>query len=211
VQLLTVERLVERTARELGVAGGAQPELADLNLDQTAELELGSVLTAVLVASPVARSVYQRVTAAVEVDEERITEYYRRNLASLGEPEARLARLLSDRTIHDGRCEQRLGWVVPAQLAGALGRAVAGTAAGQVSEPVLVGGDRWTVAVDEVRPARVPALADVRDRIAAELRDAARRHAFVSWVERARQTRVRLRDGYEHPADPRQPDNTHRH
>jgi [acyl-carrier-protein] S-malonyltransferase len=76
---------------------------------------------------------------------------------------------------------------------------------------VTVAGGRWLVAVDEVRPGRVPSLAEARERIVAELAGAARRHAFVSWVERARRDRVVLREGYEHPADPRQPDNTHRH
>ncbi|SHE59345.1 DUF7158 domain-containing protein [Streptoalloteichus hindustanus] len=57
-----------------------------------------------------------------------------------------------------------------------------------------------------------PAPADrARERIGALLRGAARRRAFVEWLDRARATRVRLAPGYEHPGDPRQPDNTHRH
>ena len=82
---------------------------------------------------------------------------------------------------------------------------------GQASGVVTVAGGRWTVVVDGVRAGRVAELDEVRGRIVAELAGAARRHAFVSWVERARRDRVVLHEGYEHPADPRQPDNTHRH
>ncbi|MDD4867023.1 MAG: malonyl CoA-ACP transacylase, partial [Mycobacterium sp.] len=43
------------------------------------------------------------------------------------------------------------------------------------------------------------------------LRGAARRHAFRVWLDARRAALVRLAPGYEHPGDPRQPDNTHRH
>jgi [acyl-carrier-protein] S-malonyltransferase len=58
----------------------------------------------------------------------------------------------------------------------------------------------------EVRP-----LTEVRALIERELLGAARRQAFARWLDTARAELVRLRSGYEHPGDPRQPDNTHRH
>lgn len=195
VQLLTVERLVEQA-----VAGwGAQPDEADeaVDVDRIAGLELGSVLTAVLLSSPAARRAYRRVTEGLEPTEEQIADYYRRNRDDFDEPETRLVRLVPD--VHDGRNEQALGWVRADQLPGTSGAVV------------TVAGGRWLVVVDEVRDRRVPELAEVRERIVTELGGAARRHAFVSWVERARRDRVVLHEGYEHPADPRQPDNTHRH
>jgi [acyl-carrier-protein] S-malonyltransferase len=192
VQLLTVERLVEQTAAGWGADSGEVDEMVEL--DQITGLELGSVLTAVLLSSPAARTVYWRVTEGLEPTEEQIADYYRRNRDDLTEPETRLVRLVPD--VHDGRSEQSLGWVLPSQLP---------------SGPVTVAGGRWRVVVDDVRPGRVPGLAEARERIVTELGGAARRHAFVSWVERARQDRVVLHEGYEHPADPRQPDNTHRH
>jgi [acyl-carrier-protein] S-malonyltransferase len=186
-----------------------------IELDQTAELELGSVLTAVLLSSSAARIVYRRVTAGLVPTGEQVADYHRRNRDALAEPGTRLARLVpadaAGNTVHDGRMEQSLGWVRPDQLAGELGRAVTETVAGQPSGPVTVAGGRWLVAVDGVRAARAPELAEARERIVTELAGAARRHAFVSWVERARRDRVVLHEGYEHPADPRQPDNTHRH
>lgn len=56
-----------------------------------------------------------------------------------------------------------------------------------------------------------PALDEVRDRIAATLRGAARRRAFRLWLDARCAELVELAPGYEHPGDPGQPDNTHRH
>ncbi|HTY32573.1 DUF7158 domain-containing protein [Mycobacterium sp.] len=61
-------------------------------------------------------------------------------------------------------------------------------------------------------PSRVgPPLAEVRPAIAEHLQGAARRRAFRVWLDARRAALVRLAPGYEHPGDPRQPDNTHRH
>lgn len=47
--------------------------------------------------------------------------------------------------------------------------------------------------------------------LAAHLRGAAHRRAFRIWLDGRRAALVELAPGYEHPGDPRQPDNTHRH
>ncbi|ULE33928.1 DUF7158 domain-containing protein [Mycobacterium sp. IDR2000157661] len=47
--------------------------------------------------------------------------------------------------------------------------------------------------------------------IIADLLGAARRRAFRLWLDARCAVVVQLAPGYEHPADPRQPDNTHRH
>jgi [acyl-carrier-protein] S-malonyltransferase len=47
--------------------------------------------------------------------------------------------------------------------------------------------------------------------IADHLRGAARRRAFRVWLDARCAELVELASGYEHPGDPRQPDNTHRH
>jgi [acyl-carrier-protein] S-malonyltransferase len=47
--------------------------------------------------------------------------------------------------------------------------------------------------------------------IAEHLRGAARRRAFRRWLDARCAELVELAPGYEHPGDPRQPDNTHRH
>jgi [acyl-carrier-protein] S-malonyltransferase len=56
-------------------------------------------------------------------------------------------------------------------------------------------------------PSRFAADAD----IATHLRDAARRRTFRLWLDARCASAVQLAPGYEHPGDPRQPDNTHRH
>lgn len=66
-------------------------------------------------------------------------------------------------------------------------------------EPVTTAGPGWTR-----RPA---APADV----ARELLGAARRRAFATWLDQRRAELTVLAPGYEHPGDPRQPDNTHKH
>ncbi|OMC32414.1 malonyl CoA-ACP transacylase [Mycobacterium colombiense] len=56
-----------------------------------------------------------------------------------------------------------------------------------------------------------PPLDQVRSAIEEHLRGAARRRAFRLWLDARRAALVELAPGYEHPGDPRQPDNTHRH
>ena len=68
---------------------------------------------------------------------------------------------------------------------------------------VTTGG--WRIAVPQ------PDLADVNEAIRAHLLGAARRRAFRRWLDERRAALVWLAPGYEHPGDPRQPDNTHKH
>lgn len=61
-------------------------------------------------------------------------------------------------------------------------------------------------------PAAVgPPLEQIRWLIGEHLLGAARRRAFRIWLDERRAALVELAPGYEHPGDPRQPDNTHRH
>jgi [acyl-carrier-protein] S-malonyltransferase len=61
------------------------------------------------------------------------------------------------------------------------------------------------------RVASEPELAEVRPLIAEHLRGATRRRRFRMWLDQRRADLVWLAPGYEHPGDPRQPDNTHKH
>ncbi|MDH6197943.1 [acyl-carrier-protein] S-malonyltransferase [Mycobacterium frederiksbergense] len=69
----------------------------------------------------------------------------------------------------------------------------------------LAGPNGW-----HARPV-APPLDEVRDRITAHLRASARRRAFRQWLDARCGVLVELAPGYEHPGDPRQPDNTHKH
>ncbi len=64
----------------------------------------------------------------------------------------------------------------------------------------------WCAATLEAPPPET-----ARPLIVAHLRGAARRRAFRLWLDSRCAALVRLAPGYEHPGDPRQPDNTHRH
>jgi [acyl-carrier-protein] S-malonyltransferase len=58
---------------------------------------------------------------------------------------------------------------------------------------------------------RNPRRFDSNTEVADHLRGAARRRAFRLWLDARCAELVELAPGYEHPGDPRQPDNTHRH
>ena len=61
------------------------------------------------------------------------------------------------------------------------------------------------------RVALAPPLEEVRWSIVGVLSAAARRRAFRRWLDARVAELVELAPGYEHPGDPSQPDNTHRH
>jgi [acyl-carrier-protein] S-malonyltransferase len=123
----------------------------------------------------------------------------------------------------DSSSRLEIGSVAAAALAEPLARVMFAhvTAAVDVSEAEVAGyhdrnplrfaapsdaGNGWRTATSVAPP-----LDAVRPLIAAHLRDAARRRAFRLWLDARRAELVRLAPGYEHPGDPRQPDNTHRH
>lgn len=122
----------------------------------------------------------------------------------------------------DGTARHEVGSVIAAALADPLARALYV----DLTRDVTVGDDE-IAAYHRRNPLRfadrrrgpdgwwsepvAPALAQVRDQVAAHLTAAARRRAFRISLEQLRAELVRLAPGFEHPGDPRQPDNTHRH
>ena len=68
-----------------------------------------------------------------------------------------------------------------------------------------VGTDGW-----RGRPVEA-AFDDAQAEIAQHLLGVARRREFRRWLDVRRAELVHLSPGYEHPGDPRQPDNTHKH
>ena len=155
-QLLVTERVVAVEAATRDLRQDGAPTEHELLPDATARLEIGSVASAVLTESALARALFADVTADVDVTEQDIAAYHARN---------------------------------PFRFAGA----------------------RRTATGWDLAPSEPPPLADVCAAIAAELRGAARRRAFATWLDGRRAELVRLEPGYEHPGDPRQPDNTHKH
>ncbi|OBG15086.1 malonyl CoA-ACP transacylase [Mycolicibacterium celeriflavum] len=118
-----------------------------------------------------------------------------RGLTTAGAPTE--AALLPDMTVR-----MELGSVAASVLADPLARAVFA----EVTSEIDVTDDE--VASYRARnPLRFNGVAEV----AAHLRAAARRRAFRLWLDARCAAVVQLAPGYEHPGDPRQPDNTHRH
>jgi [acyl-carrier-protein] S-malonyltransferase len=144
------------------------PSEQELLPDVTARLELGSVTSAVLSESPLARSLYALITEDVEVTEGEVKAYHARNPYRFALPN-------------------------------------------RVAEPGSPSSNRGMGAGWDIPAGEPPPLHSVRAAIAAELHAAARRRAFATWLDGRRAELVRLAPGYEHPGDPRQPDNTHRH
>jgi [acyl-carrier-protein] S-malonyltransferase len=94
--------------------------------------------------------------------------------------------------------------------ASALADPLARTLYGHVTACISVT-DAAVVDYHRRNPNRFPGNPDPLAAIAAMLRGAARRRAFRIWLDQRRAALVWLAPGYEHPGDPRQPDNTHRH
>ena len=95
---------------------------------------------------------------------------------------------------------------------------IGSVAAGVLADPMARAVFAHVTAGVDVDPAAVadyhrrnPGRFDSDAALADHLRGAARRRAFRLWLDQRRAALVRLAPGYEHPGDPRQPDNTHRH
>ncbi|WP_405003320.1 hypothetical protein OHV13_02060 [Kitasatospora purpeofusca] len=190
-QVLLTEALCEAVAAERGLA--VHPEAAPARLDQQAAVELGSVTAAAYEGSAAVRAVCAEVTADVEPSAAEVAHY--RALTELTErpPSAVSWRL----ALPDGSTFDAAPETLPLALSDALRAAPPG-------ERVTAAG--WTA----TRLGTVSAPAPAPD-ASAVVRAAARRAAFVRWLDHARATRITLVPGLEHPGDPAQPDNHHRH
>ena len=205
VQVLVAERLVAVEATARGLDATDAPGLFDLAPDRAAMLGLGSVAADLLTRSPLARKVFVAVTAQVTVPRETVAQFYERNPERFRAPEERVV----THAVDGGPARRRV--LRRGQLAGPVEAAVFAAAAGDTIGPVRDPLGTHVVVVEEVRPARVRPLAEVRDEITAHLVAGARRRAFTAWLDRHAAADVALEPGFEHPGDPGQPDNTHRH
>lgn len=154
-QLLVTERVIAAEAAAAGFTADGAPTEDQLLPDNSARLEIGSVASAAL-ADPLARAMFTRVTATVDVGDGEVADYHARN---------------------------------PLRFAA-----------------TSDAGNGWRTATVDTPP-----LHAVHTLIAEHLRGVARRRVFRLWLDARCAELVRLAPGYEHPGDPRQPDNTHRH
>jgi len=202
VQVLVAERLVRVEADARGLTSDDAPELVELAPDRAAMLGLGSVAADVLTRNPLARTVFVAVTADVRVPEVDIERFHTANPERFEVAEQRVVRHLPDGPLRTLRRGEWTGAVEDAVFAAEVGAVV-----GPIVDPL----GSHTLVVEEVRPARTRSLAECRAEIEAHLVAGVRRRAFTAWLDRHAAASVRLAHGYEHPGDPGQPDNTHRH
>lgn len=183
-QVLLTEALCEAVAAERGLP--VAPD-GPARLDQQAAVELGSITAAAYEGSAAVRAVHDAVTAEVEPAPADVAHYR----AVTARPAAERWRL----ALPDGELEADPD-TLPTALVEALRAAPAG-------EWVTAG--HWTAAL--LATGTTPEAPDPTP----ALRAAARRSAFVRWLDRERARRLTLVEGLEHPGDPGQPDNHHRH
>ncbi|MFI6447689.1 hypothetical protein [Kitasatospora sp. NPDC050543] len=185
-QVILTEELCTAEAAGRGLDVGAAPPV---RLDQRAAVELGSITAAAFEGSAAVRALYEAVTAEVTVTPEEVAGY---RAATARPAQGSLWRIVTP----DGEFEAD-----PQTLPDALATALRSVEPGQ---QVVVG--EWTAALAGERRAG-PTETDPKPQLLA----AARRTAFVRWLDHARAHRLQLIPGLEHPGDPAQPDNHHRH
>jgi [acyl-carrier-protein] S-malonyltransferase len=185
IQMLTVVSVLEHEATRRGLA-------ASIPMPDADRVELGGIAAAALAKAPPAAAVFYAITAAVRITPADVSAYWVAN-PELAADETRLVRhVRAGRPVNGGRPYRiRRGEF--------LGDLVFAAAHGDRVED---GPDRFEVL--GVTECVVPD-------IAALLLGAARGRVFARWLDVQLRDRVVLAPGAEHPADPSQPDHTHRH
>jgi [acyl-carrier-protein] S-malonyltransferase len=204
-QRVVLRRLLEAAARGLAPSDDLpfRPDPAFL----------GAATADVLATSPAARAVYAAVTAGERADEADLLAYYRRNLDRFTRPDRWTVRVARSAPDLDAATPVP---VDPATLPPAVRSALTGqpVAIDDQAVPVAAQPGPWAGAhavLDAVRPGGVRAYDEVRDEIAAVVLDRRRQLAFARWLDARAAAVITLEPGYEHPADPDNPDATHRH
>ncbi|MEV4292076.1 hypothetical protein AB0K40_41780 [Nonomuraea bangladeshensis] len=227
-QVVLTEVLCETIARAEGLAPLEGPPL-----DRLSAVELGSINSAAYNGSPWVRAVFEHVTTATAMPAEWRP---RPSRPSAGAHHVR-HRLFPDRAAAERAIAddlESLGQVDLASLPAALAEAIARHPYGALVGPVQ---DRWGWHVALVTPGPpaapppsptrppdegeaippMPELPQPQQRprspeaAYSDLLQAARRRTFARWLDRTRAEKVALVPGLEHPGDPRQPDNHHKH
>lgn len=210
-QVVLTEALLDAECRRRGLS----PESAVVaDLDGVGRVELGSVDAAALESSAAARAVYRALTADVTPTAAEIAEYGRWYADRYGTAEVRvvshvlgadpvgLASAVSTAERMDVR---------PGDLPAPVDAVIFAADPGEWSAPVRSALGWHLVRVEQVRAAAAPDPARVRALVVAELTPGVRRRRYRGWVDWRRAAAVRVSRGYEHPADPGQPDHLHQH
>lgn len=161
-----------------------------LELDALAAIQLGSITAAAWRTHPAVSAVYPTiVNDNPELTPPRTEQQWLVRIATGPTPAAAAeANPVS------------IGWTTLADLP----LAIADAAREATAEPVASGGVWHRVVVDKSDVLPVAGPPAVR-------RNGVALRTFARWLDRQRARSVRVADGFEHPGDPGQPDNTHQH
>ncbi|MBF9069606.1 DUF7158 domain-containing protein [Streptacidiphilus fuscans] len=201
-QVLLTERVLRDHARR---HDRPAPPDAPRPLPQSARIELGSVLAAVLATSPAAWAAYDLVTATVTVPEEAVRAY----AAGAATDDSRRTERRSvvhrfrGQPVNQGRPYLVARHELPPPVAAVV-------FAGPVGAVVEPSPDHWFTLGKLELPARADPAAEALAAARDTLTGSQRRQVFAEWTSR-QVARVTLMPGFEHPADIRQPDATHHH
>ena len=185
IQVLTVASVLEHEAKRRGLT-------VSTPMPEVDPAELGGIAAAALAHAPRAAAVFSAVVDAVTVTDSDLAACHAANPELVAE-EIRLVRhTRAGQPVNGGRPYRM-------RRSDLFGDLVFAAAVGDV-----VGDGRDALEVLGLAESTVPD-------IAATLLSAARRRAFARWLDLQLRDRVVLAPGSEHPADPAQPDHTHRH
>jgi [acyl-carrier-protein] S-malonyltransferase len=193
-QVLLTEELCRVELARVGAESGLDG--APRSLSQAESLHLGSINAAAWSSSSAMPALYDLVTEPTPAAApDTATRTWYRVTHAVAESALEAAAV----------AETSLGWTtlddLPAALAAELRALPLGTRVGPVRTGL--GWHFATVTVTEVRPAEpAPYI---------EATDAPRLAAFNRWLDQRRSALITNAPGFEHPGDPSQPDNTHRH
>ena len=190
-QVLIVETLCQQTSPDDGTD--------DPELDAAAAADLGSIVAAAYQANPGVRAAYRRLGSTLrDPKPEGATPLPHT-------PQFRLRQALRRNPQHPMPPLREMGWVCPGDIPEAMGKALPNAEPGRLIGPVRSSLGEHLFVVDDVRDR--PST----DATRAHANESDRRRMFLDWLARQRRDRVVEVAGYEHPADPRQPDHQHRH
>lgn len=185
VQVLAVRALLAHEAARRGLPDSGP-------LPDTDRVSVGTIAAAALAQSPHAAAVFAAVTADVTVSAGEVDAYRAANPELAGEEVRVVRHIRAGRPVNAGRPYRVRRTEVLGSLVFAAPRGAVVTSGRDVLEVVDI------------------AEASGTD-VAALLLAAARAATFARWLDVQVRDRVQRGPGAEHPADPSQPDHTHRH
>jgi [acyl-carrier-protein] S-malonyltransferase len=202
--VLFTELICGAVAQELGL----RPD-GVLPLDPVAAIQLGSITAAAWQQSPAVGAVCRAKFPSAAGPGRPPAE-----AAVSSAPLYRVSHAFTSSDPSDGAADElrSMGWTtlddLPIELAGALAGARPGLLVGPVRSEL-----GWHLArVEEIVTTSSYGAARAGGASEGETPDGGDSlRAFTLWLDRSRAERLSVAVGFEHPGDPRQPDNTHRH